>query len=327
MAETKKNRYHGSYQGGSAQGGQASGQPTRQPNANQQTGNANKWQSGTGSGRGQSNGNVAITSDLMAQAELYYKAAYEAQRLAAQQTHDESQLLLDQQLAGLQATYDQQREQSRENYAQAYSQADRQSLSRGMQRSSYNNATLGNISIAGNEAQQAINDTQAQQTGNLQEQKTLYGRQLQQTLESLTKQEQSDILAKVDDLKRRQEELQLQQQQIGLQEQQMQMEYEMWLAEFNAKYGNKGSGGGGSSSGSSSSSTKKSSATSWVSSGSSASNLAGTSVVNPNLITALDKIGQQAVADKQASKNNAVANGVIIPSIKTDFGITKLTIP
>lgn len=262
MAEStgKKNRYRGSYQ-----------QPSGQPNANApvkgngsqqtggsgQTGDANKWQGGRGqggrgqSGRGQGGIDVAITSDLMTQAELYYKAAYEAQRNAAQQTHDESQLLLDQQLAGLQATYDQQREQSRENYAQAYSQADRQSLSRGMQRSSYNNATLGNISIAGNEAQQAINDTQAQQTGNLQEQKTLYGRQLQQTLESLTKQEQSDILAKVDDLKRRQEELNIQKQQLSLQQQQMQMEYQMWLAEFNAKYGNTGGGGGGSSGGSS----------------------------------------------------------------------------
>lgn len=260
MAETKKNRYHGSYQGGSAQGGQPVRQPSGQANANQQTGNANKWQGGTGSGRGQSNSNVAITSDLMAQAELYYKAAYEAQRLAAQQTHDESQLLLDQQLSGLQATYDQQREQSRENYAQAYSQADRQSLSRGMQRSSYNNATLGNISIAGNEAQQAINDTQAQQTGNLQEQKTLYGRQLQQTLESLTKQEQADILAKADEFKKRNEELALQQQQLQLQQQQMQMDYYMWEQEFNAKYANKGGGGSGGSSysgGSSSNNSKK----------------------------------------------------------------------
>lgn len=267
MAEStgKKNRYRGSYQ-----------QPSGQPNANApvkgngsqqtggigQTGDANKWQSGRGqSGRGQGGIDVAITSDLMTQAELYYKAAYEAQRNAAQQTHDESQLLLDQQLAGLQATYDQQREQSRENYAQAYSQADRQSLSRGMQRSSYNNATLGSISLAGNEAQQAINDTQAQQTGNLQEQKTLYGRQLQQTLESLTKQEQSDILAKVDDLKRRQEELNIQKQQLSLQQQQMQMEYQMWLAEFNAKYGNTGGGSGGGSSDEDSSSGNKKTAT------------------------------------------------------------------
>lgn len=256
MAETKKNRYRGNYQqSGTAQSGQTASQPSGQPNANQQTGNANKWQGGTGSGRGQSNSNVAITSDLMAQAELYYKAAYEAQRLAAQQTHDESQLLLDQQLSGLQATYDQQREQSRENYAQAYSQADRQSLSRGMQRSSYNNATLANINLAGNEAQQAINDTQAQQTSNLQEQKTLYGRQLQQTLESLTKQQQADILAKADELKKRQEELALQQQQITLQQQQMQMEYYMWQQEFNAEYGDKGGGGSSSSSSSSSGST------------------------------------------------------------------------
>lgn len=267
MAETsKKSRYRGSYapQGGNANaqvnanasaGGNANAPQTG--SSNQQTatgssGNANKWQGGTGGGRGQSNSNVAITSDLMAQAELYYQASYEAQRLAAQQTHDESQLLLDQQLSGLAATYDQQREQSRENYAQAYSQADRQSLSRGMQRSSYTGATLANIDLAGNEAQQAINDTQAAQESNLNEQKTLYGRQLQQTLESLTKQQQADILAKADELKKRQEELALQQQELNLQKQQMEMEYYMWEQEFNAKY-NKDGG-----SSSSSSSTKSS---------------------------------------------------------------------
>lgn len=205
--------------------------------------------------------NVPITSDLMAQAELYYQGAYEAQRNAAQQTHDESQLLLDQQLAGINANYDMQREQSRQNYAQAYAQAARQALSRGMQRSSYIGATLGNINLAGNEAQQAINTTQGQQTNNILEQKTLYGRQLQQTLASLSKQQQSDALAKADDLRRRQEDLGLQEQQLALQQQQMQMEYDMWLAEFMEKYGDNGGGGSVSSlsskySGSSSSSKK-----------------------------------------------------------------------
>lgn len=339
MAETsKKNRYYGSY---SAQGGNANVQVNanasgwgnanaaqmgagNQQNAAGSFGNANMWQGGTGFGRGQSNSNVAITSDLMAQAELYYQAAYEAQRLAAQQTHDESQLLLDQQLAGLQATYDQQREQSRENYAQVYSQADRQALSRGMQRSSYTGSTLANINLAGNEAQQAINDTQAQQTGNLQEQKTLYGRQLQQTLESLTKQQQADILAKADELKKRQEELALQQQEIRLQEQQMAMEYHMWLQEFNAKYGDKGGGGSSSSGSSSSGGSKKTSS----SASTSLLDLVGTSVVNPDKVAELDKVGQQAVADKksdeEAKKKAAVENGVILPSIKTNYGITKI---
>lgn len=262
MAETaastgkkRDGRYRGNYQG-NGQPNANSGTTTEQ--GGQQTGGYT-FGGGYGGRNSYNNINVPITNDLMGQAELYYQSAYEAQRNAAQQTHDESQLLLDQQLSEMVKQYDQQREQSRENYAQAYAQADRQSLSRGMQRSSYNNATLGNISIAGNEAQQAISDTQARQANNLNEQKTLYGRQLQQTLESLTKQQQSDVLAKVDALKREQEQLNIQKEQLNLQQQQMQMEYDMWLQEFNQKYGNKGGGGSGGSSSSSrsSSSTKK----------------------------------------------------------------------
>lgn len=255
----RNDRYTGNYPAPSEGGMPAQQMPAMPPQqgsteGSQQgsTDSGNKYlgswtnKGGDGWRQNQSGGNVAITNDLMGQAELYYQAAYEAQRLAAQQTHDESQLLLDQQLAGLAKTYDQQREQSRQNYDQAYSQADRQALSRGMQRSSYTGATLANIDLAGNEAQQAISDTQAQQESNLNEQKTLYGRQLQQSLESLTKQQQADVLAKVDELKKRQEELQLQQQELQMQKDQMDMDYYMWEQEFNAKY-NK-SGGGSSSS-------------------------------------------------------------------------------
>jgi hypothetical protein len=53
-------------------------------------------------------------------------------------------------------TYGQQRKQSDKQFAQAYSQADRQALSRGMGRSSYNNQVLANIRNQGIEANNNI---------------------------------------------------------------------------------------------------------------------------------------------------------------------------
>lgn len=55
----------------------------------------------------------------------------------------------------LEQSYGRQREQSNEAYDKAISQADRQALSRGMQRSSYNNATLANLQ---NQKVKAAND-------------------------------------------------------------------------------------------------------------------------------------------------------------------------
>ena len=110
---------------------------------------------------------------MQEQATNRYKAVYDQKKLTAQQTYDTSDQALAQQLAGLQATYDKQREQSRENTALTYSAADRQALSRGMQRSSYNNATLANINLKGNEELQSISDTQAAQEKNIGEQRTL----------------------------------------------------------------------------------------------------------------------------------------------------------
>ena len=57
-------------------------------------------------------------------------------------------------------SYGVKRENSDKSFDQAYSQADRQALSRGMQRSSYNNQTLANIANQKVEAQNAIYNEQ-----------------------------------------------------------------------------------------------------------------------------------------------------------------------
>ena len=62
-------------------------------------------------------------------------------------------------------SYGNQIKKSNESYAQAYSQADRQALSRGMGRSSYNNQTLANINLKKAEAE---NDIRAAQIADYQ---------------------------------------------------------------------------------------------------------------------------------------------------------------
>lgn len=207
--------------------------------------------------------------EMRKKAESRYGAVYDAKELAAQQEHDSNALLLDQQLASLDATYKKQLEQSAKNYAQTASDFDRASLGRGMQRSSYNAASLANIGMQGAEAQQAILDTQAAQTKNINEQKALLGSQLAAELESLSAQEQADILAYLDELENQQYTRGQDANQLAMQiyeyqnaEELADREYAMWKAEFEAKYGGGvGSGSGGSGSGSSSGTAKSYSGT------------------------------------------------------------------
>lgn len=192
---------------------------------------------------------------MQEQATNRYKPVYDQKKLSAQQAYDTSDQALAQQLAGLQSTYDKQREQSRENTALTYSAADRQALGRGMQRSSYNNATLANINLKGNEALQAISDTQAAQEKNIGEQRSLMAKQYADQLAQYDAAQQAEILAYIDELSAREydraqnaNQLAMQLYQYQFQKEQADREQANWQAQFNAQYG--GSSGGGSSSGS-----------------------------------------------------------------------------
>lgn len=189
---------------------------------------------------------------MQEQATNRYKAVYDQKKLTAQQTYDTSDQALAQQLAGLQATYDKQREQSRENTALTYSAADRQALSRGMQRSSYNNATLANINLKGNEELQSISDTQAAQEKNIGEQRTLLAQQLANQLAQYDEAQQAEILAYMDELSAREydraqnaNQLAMQLYEYQFQQEQAAQEQANWEKQYNAQYG--GSSGGSSS--------------------------------------------------------------------------------
>ena len=128
------------------------------------------------------------------QAEGEYQSYYDQLRLAARQAQQSSDLRLQQQITGLQSTYDQQREDSARQFRQAYSQADRQLIGRGMQRSSYGAQTLANVNLEGNRAQQKINDAQAAATQQIEDQRTQLQNQLSEKINQYAASQAADVM-------------------------------------------------------------------------------------------------------------------------------------
>ena len=181
---------------------------------------------------------------------------YAQQRLAAEQAYQSNDQALARELAGLQASYDEQRQQSREAYDNAYRQADRQSTNRGMQRSSFNNATLSNIANEGAEARQKINEAQSQHAGNIEAQRTLLANQLNATLQQQTAQKMDELNAYIASEEQKEYDRQqaniAQQNQLAMQLYQFQHQLEQeqqeqanWQAQFDAQYGGRTGGGSG----------------------------------------------------------------------------------
>lgn len=192
---------------------------------------------------------------MQQQAANRYSGLYDQKRLSAQQQYDTADQVLAQQLAGLDDQYKKQLEQSTKNYEGTYRAADRQALGRGMQRSSYNSATLANINLKGAEAQQAIRDTQAAQAKNIGEQRRLLAQQLGDTLAGYDAAQQSDMLAYLDELEAREydrqradtamrNDLAMNLYQYQFQKEQADQEQANWQATFDAQYGGGDAGGG-----------------------------------------------------------------------------------
>ncbi len=186
-----------------------------------------------------------------------YQSVYDQKRLSARQTYETDDAALLRELSGLQASYDRERAQSAADYRSLYHQTDRQALSRGMQRSSYNGATLANVGLQAEAAQQEISGRQTARESDINEQRSLLSRQLGQTLESYDAAQRGDILSYIDQLEAReydrmtqrsseQNKLMMQLYEYQHQLEQEAAEQERWQKEFNAKYGvATGSGGGG----------------------------------------------------------------------------------
>ena len=207
------------------------------------------------------NAYTPLTQEEMSrQANQRYQSLYDQKRLDARQSYETQDAALARQLESLADSYDRQRDQSAKDYQAAQLQADRQALSRGMQRSSYLGATLGNIRLAGNQAQQALRKEQTEKEEDIGRQRGLLSSQLTQRLKQLNEGQQSDVLAYLDELEAREYdrgvEMRKTQNELSMKlyEYQHQLEKEAaeaarWQAEFNAKYvpkaSSRGGGGGG----------------------------------------------------------------------------------
>lgn len=183
-------------------------------------------------------------AELQAEATNRYQSAYDQKRFDAQAAYDTNQLALDRQLSSLGATTAKQKEASAQQYDQAYSQADRLALSRNMARSSYNGATLANISIAKNKAQDDITNAEATARTGIEDQKTLLARQLSDVLKQYSASQAADTLAYLDQLEQReydrstastnqQNTLAAQIYQLTNQEKQQNTANDQWLKQFN----------------------------------------------------------------------------------------------
>lgn len=187
---------------------------------------------------------------MQKQATARYDSIYGQKKLSANQAYQRNEQALTSQLAGLQSTYDKQREDTAKGFRQSYSTADRQSLRRGMQRSSYNNMLLANIDLAGQEAQQDINDAQAEREAAINEQRTLASQQLAQQIAQYEAAQKADELAYLDELTAREYDrgvaaqgtandlamaiynAQKQQEQMDYQKQQDLLAQQNWQAQF-----------------------------------------------------------------------------------------------
>ena len=140
-------------------------------------------------------------AQLLAEAQNRYDPIFNADKQSTQQAYDRILLALDQQMAGLQPAYDKQRSATAEAFAGAYSQADRQALSRGMQRSSYNAQTLSNIGIKGAKAQDDINAAQRMDETNIGQNRALQTEQYAQNMRRLETDYWTNVSAYQDQLR------------------------------------------------------------------------------------------------------------------------------
>ena len=89
---------------------------------------------------------------------------------------------------------------SEKAFTDTYTQANRQAQSRGMQRSSYNNAVLGNIGVAGAKSQADIGENQSRAIGGVEDQRTLLAQQLAGQIRQYSSAQAADTLAYIDEL-------------------------------------------------------------------------------------------------------------------------------
>ena len=137
-------------------------------------------------------------AQLRAEAERSVGSLYNQKTLAAQQAYDRTALGLRNQLDALSSIYAQQKDNAAANTRMSLSQADRRAMSRGMGRSSYTMATLGNMQTEGDKVLDRINTQQTNAASDVQSRLQLANQQLADILSGYTVDKEMDVLSRVD---------------------------------------------------------------------------------------------------------------------------------
>lgn len=130
-----------------------------------------------------------------------YAPIYNAQVEGAQQAQQQSDLSLAQRIERLLPEYQKNAENIEKSTTSAFNQQNRQVLSRGMQRSSYNNATLGNIQIAGMKALAQNDEQRTTEVNQINAQRSQMEQQLAQTLARLEADKEMNIAGYTDEMR------------------------------------------------------------------------------------------------------------------------------
>lgn len=130
-----------------------------------------------------------------------YLPEYNAQVQGAKDTFNATKNSLQNQLAELNLQHTRNSEALGQQTANAYASANRQSLSRGMQRSSYNNANLNNINLQGVAQQNKLNETHGLALNDINSKMALGEKSLADTLARLANDKQYKIGAYEDELR------------------------------------------------------------------------------------------------------------------------------
>lgn len=145
---------------------------------------------------------TARTEDeLRAEAERSIGSLYNQKTLATQQQYDRTQGSLKTQLNSLADTYAQHKETVIDQTKKSVSEADRRGLTRGMGRSSYLQATLGNVQASGDKLLNQVNTAQTNQTNAINSQLQLADQQLGEILSAYQVDKELDIMAQIDKLR------------------------------------------------------------------------------------------------------------------------------
>lgn len=175
------------------------------------------------------------------EANQQYASSYNQKKLSAQQTYDQTDLALTNQLASLGQSYEKQREAAQKATRASQSSLDRYSLQRGMQRSSFNAASQANILSEGEKNIADIGQAETNARQSLESQRTQLASQLAAQLGQYDVDYANDVQAYFNQLKQQDETARTEADKYRNQ-------LLMALYEYEQQNGGSSGGGGGSSS-------------------------------------------------------------------------------